>query len=252
MLAESPPPHPPPVPAALRREWPVIAVGALAWAVAAAAAFLVPSLESWRPVTIAGLGVGLLGTTIFLWQRGAAHRGARGAQTGLSARSTRRGLAGKVKVRSWVMAAPLLQTQIEINAPVSRVWELISDFGRMPEWSPQCRAMRPLGAVRAGTKTINLNRRGVMFWPTTSTITEVIPEKKLAFRVNTNGTTWSYELEPTETGTRVIESRHADDGTKAVSRMLVKAFMGGADSFDSELVDGMNESLARIKGAAEH
>ncbi|MGH3552834.1 MAG: DUF2530 domain-containing protein, partial [Mycobacterium sp.] len=43
----------------------------------------IPALETWRPVTLAGLGVGLLGTGIFLWQRDAARRGARGAQTGL-------------------------------------------------------------------------------------------------------------------------------------------------------------------------
>jgi hypothetical protein len=34
-------------------------------------------------VTVAGLATGLLGTGIFLWQRDAARRGARGAQTGL-------------------------------------------------------------------------------------------------------------------------------------------------------------------------
>ena len=39
-----------------------------------------------------------------------------------------------------MMAAPLLQAQIDVDAPVSRVWSLISDFRRMPEWSPQCRA----------------------------------------------------------------------------------------------------------------
>lgn len=80
------PPHalePPPLPRGLLAVWPVIAVGALAWAVAAAAAFLVPSLESWRPQTLAGLGVGVIGTTIFVWQLAAVRRGARGAQTGL-------------------------------------------------------------------------------------------------------------------------------------------------------------------------
>jgi hypothetical protein len=75
-------PEPPPLPAPLLEIWPVIATGALAWLVAAVAAFAVPALETWRPVTLAGLGVGLLGTGIFLWQRQAARRGARGAQTG--------------------------------------------------------------------------------------------------------------------------------------------------------------------------
>ena len=71
------------LPAALLQVWPVIAVGALAWLVAAVAAFVVPGLETWRPLTLAGLGVGVLGTSIFLWQRDAARRGARGAQVGL-------------------------------------------------------------------------------------------------------------------------------------------------------------------------
>jgi Protein of unknown function (DUF2530) len=71
------------LPAALLQVWPVIIVGALAWLVATVAAFVVPGLETWRPLTLAGLGVGVLGTTIFLWQRDAARRGARGAQIGL-------------------------------------------------------------------------------------------------------------------------------------------------------------------------
>ncbi|CAM4453108.1 hypothetical protein MB901379_04060 [Mycobacterium basiliense] len=76
-------PEPPPLPAAFLEVWPIILVGALAWVAAATAAFLVPSLESWRPVTVAGLGVGLLGTGLFVWQLAAARRGARGAQAGL-------------------------------------------------------------------------------------------------------------------------------------------------------------------------
>jgi len=94
------------------------------------------------------------------------------------------------------MAAPLLQAQVDINAPASKVWALISDFRRMPQWSPQCRWMRPLGPLRQGTRTLNFNRRNRLFWPTTSTVVEVVPEKKLAFRVNSNRSIWTYELEP--------------------------------------------------------
>lgn len=87
--ATAPPRDPPPLPNALSAVWPVIAVGVAAWLVAAAAAFLVPALAGLRPVSLAGLGVGLLGTGIFLWQRDAARRGARGAQTGLEPDSPR-------------------------------------------------------------------------------------------------------------------------------------------------------------------
>lgn len=149
------------------------------------------------------------------------------------------------------MAAPLLQAQIDINAPVPKVWALVSDLSRMPQWSPQCRLMKAFGPARQGARTINVNRRNRMFWPTTSVVTEVIPEKKLAFRVHQNNTIWSYELEPTDTGTRLVETRHAENGTTAFSNMSINALLGGVPSFERELVDGMNATLSRIKAAAE-
>ena len=76
--------EPPPLPAALVEPSRVIAVGALAWLVVGVLAFTVPALEGWRPICVAGLGTGLVGTSIFLWQRAAARRGARGAQRGLT------------------------------------------------------------------------------------------------------------------------------------------------------------------------
>jgi hypothetical protein len=112
--------------------------------------------------------------------------------------------------------------------------------------------MKPLGAVRSGTRTINVNRRGRLYWPTSSVITEYVPDRKLAFRVTENHSVWSYELEPTAEGTRVTEGRHADDGITSVSTFLTNKFMGGVENFEQELIAGMNASLARIKAAAEH
>ncbi|MBS4727429.1 SRPBCC family protein [Mycobacterium sp. SM1] len=150
------------------------------------------------------------------------------------------------------MPAPLLQARIDVAAPVAKVWALIADVRRMPQWSPQCRWMMPLGPLRQGARTVNVNRRKFLFWPTTCTITEIIPEKKLAFKVNANGTIWSYELEPTGQGTRVVESRHAEAGVKPVSTLAVNAFFGGVANFERELVDGMHATLANIKAAAEN
>jgi uncharacterized protein YndB with AHSA1/START domain len=145
----------------------------------------------------------------------------------------------------------LLQAQVDIDAPVSKVWALICDFRRMPQWSPQCRWMRPFGPLRQGTRTLNFNRRNRLFWPTTCTVIEVIPEKKLAFKVDMNRTVWSYQLEPNGEGTRVIESRHAENGVSAISAMSVNAVLGGTTAFERELLEGMNTSLAKIKAAAE-
>jgi uncharacterized protein YndB with AHSA1/START domain len=149
------------------------------------------------------------------------------------------------------MAEAVLQAQIDIDASPDKVWALVSDLRLMPKWSPQCRLMKAFGPLRPGTKTINVNRRNFLIWPTTSRVTEVIPEQKLAFRVNENNTVWTYELEPTATGTRLVETRHAENGVKPVSNFLVNAVMGGVPSFERELVEGMNASLSRIKAAAE-
>ena len=149
------------------------------------------------------------------------------------------------------MVAALLQAQVDIKAPASKVWALISDFRRMPEWSPQCRWMKPFGPLRQATRTLNLNRRNRMFWTTTCTVVEVIPEKRLAFRVNQNRTIWTYDLEPNGEGTRVIESRHAENGVTAFSNLSVNALFGGTANFERELLEGMNTSLANLKAAAE-
>jgi Protein of unknown function (DUF2530) len=75
--------EPPQLPRVLLGLWPFITIGALGWLIAVAAAFLVPSLQSWRPIALAGIGVSFLGTSIFVLQLAGARRGARGAQTGL-------------------------------------------------------------------------------------------------------------------------------------------------------------------------
>ncbi|KAA1430729.1 DUF2530 domain-containing protein [Mycolicibacter arupensis] len=82
-MTPAPAPEPPPLPTGLLRAWPVIGVGAFGFSCATIAAFTVPALEGWRPVSLAGLATGMVGTSVFLWQRAAARRGARGAQTGL-------------------------------------------------------------------------------------------------------------------------------------------------------------------------
>jgi hypothetical protein len=77
-------PEPPALPAVLLRPWPVIIVITAGWLIAVALAFTMPALHDCRPFTVAGLGVGVLGTSIMLWQRRAVRRGSRGAQSGLS------------------------------------------------------------------------------------------------------------------------------------------------------------------------
>jgi len=68
----------------LLKPWPVIVVIAAGSMIAVVLAFTVPGLHEWRPFPGAGLAIGVLGTSIMLWQRRAVRRGSRGAQSGLS------------------------------------------------------------------------------------------------------------------------------------------------------------------------
>ncbi|MUL85824.1 MULTISPECIES: DUF2530 domain-containing protein [unclassified Mycolicibacterium] len=81
---DPPTPQPPALPAALLEPWPVILVIAAGWLIATILSFTVSGLQDWRPFTLAGLAIGVLGTSIFLIQRRAVRRGSRGAQSGLT------------------------------------------------------------------------------------------------------------------------------------------------------------------------
>lgn len=146
-----------------------------------------------------------------------------------------------------------ISATIEIEASPTVVWEIISDLKRMGEWSPQCRKMivrdTPVGL---GTRTLNFNNQGALWWPTRSKVIEFIPERRLAFKVLENHSVWTYELEPTTTGTRVTETRTIPHGVTGLSKFLVGRVMGGAEAFEKGLERGMGKTLQRIKGEAEH
>lgn len=145
-----------------------------------------------------------------------------------------------------------LEAAIDIDAAPNVVWSIVSDLERMSQWSPQCIKMKVFGGqVREGTRTMNLNRKGLLVWPTSAKVVTFEPGRELAFRVSENKTIWSYTLTSTAGGTRLVEKREAPTGTSAVSSLLVKHVLGGVDQFDIEIVDGMNSTLARIKAESE-
>lgn len=146
----------------------------------------------------------------------------------------------------------LIEASIDIDAPPSAVWAVVSDLKRMSEWSPTTRKMIIFGGeVKEGAKTLNINRAGWKVWPTRSKIKAFEPERRLAFRIPENGTIWSYTLEPTESGTRLTESRTAPHGVKKASNALVKVAFGGTEKFENGLEEGIRQTLARIKSEVE-
>ncbi|MCZ4534108.1 SRPBCC family protein [Gordonia terrae] len=150
------------------------------------------------------------------------------------------------------MTAALIEETIDIDATPEQVWSVISDLKRMGEWSPQCKKMIIRGGtVGLGTKTININRRGPLVWPTTSKVVRFTPNQELGFRVAENRTIWSYTITPKDAGVTVTERREVNGSTTKVSSVLVDKLFGGAESFEEELKLGMAETLGKIKRAAE-
>ncbi|MDO5730644.1 SRPBCC family protein [Corynebacterium sphenisci] len=146
---------------------------------------------------------------------------------------------------------PDIVVERRIDASPEAVWRAISDLRAMGERSPQCRRMLILGgAPKVGTRTVNINHRGLFHWPTTARITAWEPNRRLAFRVTENRTVWSYELEPAEGGTRVIE-RRSRDATTWISELMVRLFLGGPETFERELRAGMAETLDHVARRAE-
>ena len=155
-----------------------------------------------------------------------------------------------------VTDVPQLEESIEIAAAPERVWALVADPRNMRRWSPQTwrsflRGGAVDGGVGLGTRFLNLNRRGLVVWPTQSKVVRFVPEREVAFRVKENWTVWSYTLEPTDTGTRLIARREAPRGISDVSVRATNLAFGGVESFTAELERDMGLTLARIKADAE-
>jgi len=146
-----------------------------------------------------------------------------------------------------------IEASIDIDAPPAAVWALVSDLRNMPRWSPQCRKTIVRGGViREGAKLININRRGLLFWPTQAMVTEFVPEEKISFKIRENWTIWSFTLSPSlDGGTTVVQRREAPKGISEVSVRLTNAVLGGVDIFTTELEQGMAQTLQKIKNDAE-
>jgi len=150
------------------------------------------------------------------------------------------------------MNQPLpITASVEISAEPDRVWSVVSDVTRMPEWSPELRRLYPIGGrrPRVGMNMLGINRRGLAVWPTTSTVTRLEPPRAVAWRTRESGATWTYELEPAGSGTRLTGRRDLPAFT--FGTRLMAPLIGGAIGHDEELAAGIRSTLEQIKAAVE-
>lgn len=151
------------------------------------------------------------------------------------------------------MTQPLpITASVHVDASPEAVWAAVSDVRRMPEWSPECRrvvVLGPAGAVGVGTRFLGVNRRGWAVWPTISTVVRHEQDRAVAWKVRQSAATWTYELEPDGSGTRLTARRDLD-GFSTMTRVAAP-LIGGAQSHDEELAQGLATTLERIKATVE-
>lgn len=150
--------------------------------------------------------------------------------------------------------AALLEATTDIDATPEAVWAVICDPRALGGLSDQVLRTHVVGTepVGLGTRTVNINRRGLLAWPTRAKVVRFEPLREYAFRIKDNGSIWSFVLAPSATGgTTVTHRREAPQGTTKVSMMLQDKVLGGVADFDREMESGMAVTLERLKALLE-
>jgi uncharacterized protein YndB with AHSA1/START domain len=150
-----------------------------------------------------------------------------------------------------------LRAEVVVAAPRERVWELLTDLDRMPEWSPELVRMVALkrGGLRVGQWYLGVNRRKAVVWPTRNVVAILEPGRALAWDTRSSGARWIWELEPEGVGegahTRIVHRRPVPRRLTLLSRAFAPIALGGGEGHADELEAGMAQTVARLKAAAE-
>lgn len=134
-----------------------------------------------------------------------------------------------------------LHTEIEIRASAGRVWEILTDFARFPEWNPFIRRIR--GEVKPGTRLEVFlqpsGTRGMTFRPI---VVQVKPNRELRWLGHLlipglfDGE-HSFIITPLEAD-RIRFVQH-----EAFSGLLVPVFAGRLDTDTKRRFEEMNRAL---------
>src|SRR5690349_972618 len=98
---------------------------------------------------------------------GSISRGGEGTESIVTMPPPSRSPPGSARLAD-VTADRELYAEAHVAASPARVWALLTDFARMPEWSPELVRMVPLkpGGLRVGQWYLGVNKRGPVVWPT--------------------------------------------------------------------------------------
>jgi hypothetical protein len=147
---------------------------------------------------------------------------------------------------------------VDVAASPEDVYALVSDITRMGEWSPECTGGRWLGGASGpavGVRFVGTNKARFA-WSTTSRVVAAEPGRRFAFERDRppgfGAVRWSYDIEPIDGGTRVVESFEVLRKPPGLMRALARLWTGV--SFDERLAHNENTmrvTLERLKEAVD-
>ena len=151
--------------------------------------------------------------------------------------------------------AKSVEVSVQVDAPAERVYDMVSDMTRMPEWSPETIKVVWLGgADRAapGARFKGTNRIGARRWSTKGKVSVADPGREFAFDISSilslPVARWGYRMMPTDGGCTVTE--YWEDLRGTTMKILGRTVTGVADR-ESKNREGMTATLERLKAAAE-
>lgn len=143
---------------------------------------------------------------------------------------------------------------VQIDAPASSVWQLVSDVTRIGEFSPETFEAEwiyggdgpAVGARFRGH--VKRNQKGPTYWSTCE-VTECEPDRAFEFAVLIGGSpinNWRFELEPVDGGTKVTESFRLEP---TAANRIYWALLGRSRGETNRR--GMRTTLERMKEVLE-
>jgi uncharacterized protein YndB with AHSA1/START domain len=146
------------------------------------------------------------------------------------------------------------EVSIEVQAPPEKVWAMVTKIEDMGRWSPECRRCVWLDGASGpavGARFKGTNRHGVVSWSTRSTVTKADEPSAFEWQVGESGMLWGYRFEADgQGGTRITEYREKTKDTPFYVKVAQRSGILGRNR-EQLMVDGMRETLQRIKAAAE-
>lgn len=150
------------------------------------------------------------------------------------------------------MAATGGTARIHIDAAPGDVYDLVTDVRRMGEWSPETYKAEWLGGATGpavGARFKGSNRDGVLRWSTKPIVEVADRGREFTFVTAIAGkkvTRWRYRFTAADGGGCEVE-----ESWEPVERLPIISSIFLSDKRAAQLQSGMEETLARLKAAAE-